>query len=275
MKNRTGLFVVGLLLRLPALLVAQDGGASQSVGVQYSSMTGFLPYYRLELAGPLVKKEGLMLEGKLTNDFSVLGDMLNTSLTASYKISPLLSLSFEIPVSVLYRYPADLEASIAGSARLSLSNRPDPRDQSPGWVFSSELSSTAISSWTSASSPAAFAALTGSRPDEVLPYQAAGLIQVGYSGAVLSPEFKIVATTDLGSLAFADVKSTAALNFGLGVRERTLVVSAETSLFASPGDTKFQGQLNWDHLVGGVSLGVAEALSAPRFDYGFSLGWRF
>ncbi len=120
-----------------------------------------------------------------------------------------------------------------------------------------------------------YSTLTGSRPDEVLPYQAAGLIQVGYSGAVLSPEFKLVATTDLGSLAFADVKSTAALNFGLGVCERTLVVSAETSLFASPGDTKFQGQLNWDHLVGGVSLGVAEALSAPRFDYGFSLGWRF
>ena len=275
MKKSPSLFVVGLLLRLPALLVAQDGGASQSVGVQYSSMTGFLPYYRLELAGPLVKKEGLMLEGKLTNDFSVLGDMLSGSMTARFNLAPMLSLSLEIPASVLYRYPADLEASIAGSARLSLSNRPDPRDQSPGWVYSSELSSTATSSWSSVSSLSAFAALTGSRPDEVMPYQAAGLIQFGYRSTVLSPNLKFVATTDLRSLALADVKSTAALNLGLGARERSLAVSAETSLFESPGDTRFQGQLNWDNLVGGVSLGMVEILTAPVFDYRLSLGWRF
>jgi len=238
-------------------------------------MTGFMPFYRLELMGPLVRNKGLMLEGKLTNDFAIMADMLSTSLTARFAITPLLSLALEIPASFLYRFPADLQARVAGSARLSLGNRSDPGDQSPGWVLSSELSSTASASWTGASSLAAFGTLTGSQPDNVLPYQAAGLLEVGYRGSVLSPDLKLVATYDLDSLALADVKGTAALNLGLGARERSLALSAETMLFASPGDTNFKGQLSWDKVVGGVSLGISKVLTGPVFDYGISLTYRF
>ncbi|MFZ4616023.1 MAG: hypothetical protein ACOYM2_07500 [Rectinemataceae bacterium] len=90
-----------------------------------------------------------MLEGKQGNDFAVLGDMLSTSLTARFNILPMLSFSLEIPASAMYRYPADLQARLAGSARgpgqlffvapgQVVSWRSDPALSSPrcpqGWV---------------------------------------------------------------------------------------------------------------------------------------------
>ncbi len=246
MKKRPGFFVVGLLLLFPALLPAQDDGAQQgspvshSVGVQYSSMTGFIPSYRLELMRPLVRNEGLMLEGKLSNDFAVFGDTLSTSLTARFNILPMLSFSLEVPASFLYRYPADFGASIAGSARLSLSNRPDLRDRSPGWILSSELSSTATSTWTNASS---LVTLGISQPEQILPYQAEGMIAVGYVDRAWSSNLKLVATENLTMLSSLGLKGTASVTFG--------------------------------HVLGDVSIEADNVLGTARFNFGVSMGYRF
>ena len=266
MKKTPGFFTVGLLLLFPALLLAQDDSAprdsgsrpglesgpgpagrspeqgppvTHAIGFQYSSMTGFLPSYRLESTGPLVGNESQMLEGKLTNDFSVLGDMLNTTLATRFNITPMLSLSLEVPASAMYRYPADFGASIAGSASLSLSNRPDPRDQSPGWVLSSAVSSTATSTWTNAQSLVTFGI---TQPDQIVPYQAEGMIEVGYMGRAWSSGLKLVATDDLTMLASLGLTGSASVTFG--------------------------------HVLGDVSLELVHVINAARFNFGLSMGCR-
>ncbi|MFZ4616061.1 MAG: hypothetical protein ACOYM2_07695 [Rectinemataceae bacterium] len=71
------------------------------------------------------------------------------------------------------------------------------------------------------------------------------------------------------------MKSTAVLNIDFGARERSLALSAKTSLFASPGDTMFLGKINWDHIGDVYSLAIARVLSTPVFDYGLFIGYRF
>ena len=63
---------------------AQDVQTSHTVGAQFDSMSGFIPFYRFALMGTLMRSETLMLEGNLSNAFAVLGDKLNTSLTVRF-----------------------------------------------------------------------------------------------------------------------------------------------------------------------------------------------
>jgi hypothetical protein len=245
---------------------------TQLVGAQYSSKTGFIPTYRVELSGSLVRSEGVMVEGKLTNDFAVLGDLLSTSLTARYAITPQLGVSLEVPASLIYRYPTDLTATIAGTAKLSLSNRNDSRDQSTGWVFGSEISYTATESWTNTTMPIT---LGSNQLGVVIPYQAGGQIHVGYVDSFFSPDLKVGTTYDLSTQSLIDITSTLGLNFKLGSPEQTLSLSAATSLFSKLGDTKFVSQLNWDHIIGSVSLGSNQVQPVPMVDYVISLAYKF
>ena len=256
MKERPGFFVVGLLILLPVLLWAQAAASEEgpdfglrmtnTVGFQYSNVTGFLPAYQLGLGGPFLRTGFLVLDGQLANDFSVLGDMLSATAAARIDLAPALSFSVEMPASIEYRFPTALTASLAGVARLSAHNRRDPTGRSPGWLFSADLSVRLGSSWinsTDSSASLSTSFPTGTSTDQIVPYQAEGMIEVGYVGRTWSSDFKLITTDDLTMLTSLGVKGIASVTFG--------------------------------HVLGGVSLEIDNLLNAARLNFGVSIGYRF
>ena len=247
---------------------------SQGVGAQYDSKLGFVPSYRVELAAPVVRNEGLMVEAKLTNDFNVLADKLDLSLATRFRLASWLTASIETPLSLTYRAPTDFSGQVAAAAKLAVSNRQEPQDRpgsgaagagpgpSPGWVLAGELSTTATAAW-------------GTTPQEARPaYLAAAQFELGYRG-VASPGLKMVATADLSTLTLVDVKSIASLSFGRGPQEPSVQVSAETSLYAGLGDTKVSAQISSGHLVASAAVGVSQMTTSPVLDYSVGIGYRF
>ena len=256
MKKIPGFFVVGLLFLFPALLVAQAAASEEgpdfglrmthAVGFQYSTLSGSIPAYQVGLGGPFLRTGFLVLDGHLANDFSVLGDMLSATAAARIDLAPALSFSVEMPASIEYRFPTALTASLAGVARLSAHNRRDPTGRSPGWLFSADLSVRLGSSWTNSTDPSASLSAsfpTGTATDQIVPYQAEGMIEVGYVGRAWSSGLKLVATDDLTMLRSLGVKGIASVTFG--------------------------------HVLGGVSVEVDNVLDAARFNFGVSMGYRF
>ena len=182
---------------------------SQAVGAQYDSKAGFVPTYQVELTAPLVRKQDLMVEAKLVNDFAVLADKLDLSLATRFRLAPWLSASLETPFSLTYRAPTDFSGQVAAAAKLAVSNRTESEDRpgrgapgsvQSGWVLGAELSATATAGWSTT--------LQAAMPA----YLAAAQFELGYQG-VVSPNLKVVATADLGELTLSDVKSVASLAF--------------------------------------------------------------